>query len=39
MVVATIVLPDERPGPIEPAAIDFLNSRPMLDWAEVALGM
>jgi hypothetical protein len=39
MVVATIVLPDDRPGAIEPVAIDFLNSRPMLDWAEVTLGM
>jgi hypothetical protein len=39
MVVATIVLADERAGAIEPAAIDFLNSQPMLDWAEMALGM
>jgi hypothetical protein len=39
IVVATLVLPDERPEAIEPAAIDFLNSGPMLDWVELALGM
>jgi hypothetical protein len=39
MVVATVVLPYDRPATIEPAVMEFLNSRPVLQWAEVALGI
>jgi hypothetical protein len=39
MVVATAVLPHDRPAAIEPAVISFLNSPPILRWAEVTLGL
>ena len=39
MVVATVVLPYERPAMIEPGVMEFLNSRTVLNWAEVALGI
>ena len=39
MVVATIVLPYDRTATMEPAVMEFLNSRPVLQWAEVALGI
>jgi hypothetical protein len=39
MVVATAVLPHDRTARIEPQIIDFLNSRTVLHWAEVALGL
>jgi hypothetical protein len=39
MIVATVVLPHDRPATIEPGVMDFLNSRLVLHWAEVALGI
>jgi len=39
MIVATAVLPHDRPATIEPDVISFLNSRTVLRWAEVALGI
>jgi hypothetical protein len=39
MIVATVVLPHDRPATIEPVVIEFLNSRNVLHWAEVALGI
>ena len=39
MVVATVVLPHDRPATIEPRVIDFLNSSTVLRWAEVTLGL
>jgi hypothetical protein len=39
MVVATAVLPHDRPAAIEPGVMAFLNSRPVLHWVEIALGM
>jgi hypothetical protein len=39
MIVATAVLPHDRPATIEPGVMEFLNSRPVLHWAEVALGI
>jgi hypothetical protein len=39
MVVATAVLPHDRPAMIEPGVIDFLNGGTVLRWAEVALGL
>jgi hypothetical protein len=39
MVVATIVLADGQPEKIEPSVIEFLNSKTVLHWAEVALGI
>jgi hypothetical protein len=39
MIVATVVLPHDRPATIEPGVIEFLNSRPVVHWAEVALGI
>jgi hypothetical protein len=39
MVVATAVLPHDRPATIEPGVIEFLNSRPVMQWVEVALGL
>ena len=38
-IVATAVLRDARPGAIEPAVLAFLNSRTVLRWAEVTLGL
>jgi hypothetical protein len=39
MIVATVVLPHDQPAEIEAGVIEFLNSRTVLRWAEVALGM
>ena len=39
MVVATAVLPHDRPAIIEPGVIDFLNGSTVLRWAEVTLGL
>jgi hypothetical protein len=39
MIVATAVLPHDRPAAIEPGVMEFLNSTPVLHWAEVALGL
>jgi hypothetical protein len=39
MIVATVVLPHDRPATIEPSVIEFLNSRTILRWAEVTLGL
>jgi hypothetical protein len=39
MIVATVVLSHDRPATIEPGVMKFLNSRTVLDWAEVALGI
>jgi hypothetical protein len=39
MIVATAVLPHDRPATIEPGVMAFLNSRPLLHWAEVAMGI
>jgi hypothetical protein len=38
-IVATVVLDHDRPAAIEPGVIDFLNSRTVLRWAEVTLGL
>jgi hypothetical protein len=39
MIVATVVLPHDRPSIIEPSVIEFLNSGTVLHWAEVTLGI
>jgi hypothetical protein len=39
MVVATVLLTQERPEATEPAVISFLNSPMILQWTEVALGL
>jgi hypothetical protein len=39
MIVATVVLPHDRPATTEPTVMEFLNSRTVLHWAEVALGI
>lgn len=39
MIVATAVLPHDRPATIEPGVMEFLNSAPVLHWAEVAMGI
>src|SRR5262244_2140134 len=39
MIVATVVPPHDRPATIEPGVMEFLNGRPLLHWAEVALGI
>jgi hypothetical protein len=38
-VVATAVLGHEQPAAIEPAVLEFLNSRTVLHWVEVTLGL
>ena len=38
-VVATIVLPHDRPEKFEPSVIEFLNSGTVLSWAKVTLGL
>jgi hypothetical protein len=38
-IVATIVLDRDRPDPIEPHAIEFLNGKTVMRWAEVTLGL
>jgi hypothetical protein len=39
MVVATAVLPHNRPTTVEPAVISFLNSQAILRWTEITLGL
>ena len=39
MIVATVVLPHDRPMTIEPGVMEFLNSGTVLHWAELALGI
>ncbi len=39
MVVATVVLPHDRPATIEPGVFAFLNGSTVLRWAEVTLGL
>jgi hypothetical protein len=39
MIVATVVLPHDRPTTIEPGVIQFLNSGTVLRWAEITLGL
>jgi hypothetical protein len=39
MIVATVVLANNRPIEIEPKLMEFLNSRNVLHWAEIALGI
>jgi hypothetical protein len=39
MIVATVVIPASRPVAIESSVIDFLNSKPILHWAELELGI
>jgi hypothetical protein len=39
MIVATAVLPHDRPAMIEPDVLAFLNGDTVLRWAEVALGL
>ena len=38
-IVATTVVGNDRPTAIEPAVIEFLNSRTVIRWAEVTLGL
>ena len=38
-IVATIVLERDRPDAIEPHAIEFLNGKTVMRWAEVTLGL
>jgi hypothetical protein len=38
-IVATVVVAHDRPAVIEPGVIAFLNSRTILGWAEVTLGL
>jgi len=39
MIVATVVLPHDRPATINPGVIEFLNSGTVLRWAELTLGL
>jgi hypothetical protein len=39
MVVATAILPHDRPTTVEPAIIAFLNSPAILRWTEITLGL
>ena len=38
-IVATAVVGDDQPTAVEPAVIEFLNSRTIIRWAEIALGL
>jgi hypothetical protein len=38
-IVATAVVGHDRPAAVEPAVIEFLNSRTIIRWAELALGL
>jgi hypothetical protein len=38
-IVATVVVGIDRPTAVEPAAIEFLNGKTVLHWAEVTLGL
>ena len=39
MIAATVVMSHDRPGTIEHDVLEFLNSRAVLHWAEVSLGL
>src|SRR5262245_58857517 len=39
MIAATAILRDDRPATAESRVVEFLNSRTVLHWAEVALGI
>jgi hypothetical protein len=39
MIVATVMLPHDRPATIKPGVIEFLNSGTVLRWAELTLGL
>ncbi len=39
MIVATAVVPHDHAMTIEPSVMEFLNSRSVLHWAEIALGL
>jgi hypothetical protein len=38
-IIATAVVSDGQPTAVEPAVIEFLNSRTIARWAEIALGL
>ena len=38
-VVATVVVPRDSPAAIEPSVVAFLNSKTIINWTEVALGL
>ena len=38
-IVATAVLGHEQPAAVEPAVLEFLNSKTVMRWAEVTLGL
>ena len=39
MIVGTVVLPHGQPDTVEPVVMEFLNSRAVLRWAKVTLGI
>jgi hypothetical protein len=39
MIVATVILPHNRPDAIERKAIEFLNGKTVMRWAEMTLGL
>ena len=39
MIVATAVVPHDQAATIEPGVMEFLNSRSVLHWAEIVLGL
>jgi len=38
-IIATAIVDRDKPAAFEQAVIAFLNSRPVMRWAEVALGL
>jgi len=38
-IVATAVLGNDKPAAVEPAVLEFLNSRTVIRWAELTLGL
>jgi hypothetical protein len=38
-VVATVLVAHARPAAIEPSVIAFLNSKTIIHWAEITLGL
>ena len=38
-IVATAIIAQDRPAAIEPSVIEFLNSKTVMHWAEVTLGL
>ena len=38
-IVATAVIPHDRPDEVEPSVVAFLNSKTIINWAEMALGL